>query len=204
MCIVNRLNRALPLLVGLALSIGAVGSGFLSGSDHLEGAQLAARWTSRVGLPIFLIAYLASSLYRLWRNELTAALIARRRQWGLAFTWTHSVHLVALTYFLTIAGTPPVLATVLGGGLAYLMIYLMALTSNNWSVKRLGANWKRIHSFGIHYIWFIYIVTYAGRFGDPGLQHIGFIGSGLLLGAFSLRLIARWKKPASKAAAGKS
>lgn len=192
----NRLNnRAVPLLVGLGLSIGAVGSGFMAGSDHLEGARLAARWTSRVGLPVFLLAYLASSLYRLWPGDLSKALIARRRQWGLAFAWTHSVHLVALIYFLTIAGTPPDIVTVLGGGLAYLMIYLMALTSNNWSVRRLGANWKRLHRFGIHYIWFIYLVTYAGRFGDPELQHIGIVGVSLLISAFSLRLIAKRRTP---------
>ncbi|MEP6010655.1 MAG: hypothetical protein ABJ237_05080, partial [Parasphingorhabdus sp.] len=125
------------------------------------------------------------------------ALIRRRRQWGLAFAWTHSVHLVALTYFLAIAGTPPDVVTILGGGLAYLLIYLMALTSNNWSMKKLGAKWKYLHSFGIHYIWFIYLLTYAGRLGDPQMSHIGIIGVGLLVLALLLRLITRWRKKSS-------
>ncbi|MFK7841021.1 MAG: hypothetical protein AB8B54_02045 [Sphingorhabdus sp.] len=191
------MSRTLPLLAGLGLSIGAVGLGFLAGSDHLEGARLAARWTSRVGLPLFLIAYLASSLHQIWRGNLTKALIRRRRQWGLAFAWTHSVHLVALTYFLAIAGTPPDVVTILGGGLAYLLIYLMALTSNNWSMKKLGTKWKYLHSFGIHYIWFIYLLTYAGRLGDPQMSHIGIIGVGLLVLALLLRLITRWRKRSS-------
>lgn len=187
------MSRALPLLVGLALSIGAVGFGFLVGPDHLEGARLAARWTSRVGLPVFLIAYLASSLDQFWSADLTRTLIRRRRQWGLAFAWTHSVHLVALTYFLVIAGTPPDATTILGGGLAYLMIYLMALTSNNWSMKKMGTKWKYLHRFGIHYIWLIYVLTYAGRLEDPALRHIGIIGVGLLVLALLLRLIAKWR-----------
>ncbi|MEO9601535.1 hypothetical protein [Parasphingorhabdus sp.] len=188
------MSRALPLLAGLALSIGAVASGFLIGANHLEGAQLAARWTSRVGLPVFLIAYLASSLHKIWPGDLTRTFIRRRRQWGLAFAWTHSVHLVALIYFLTIAGMPPEAVTILGGGLAYVMIYLMALTSNNWSMKKLGANWSRLHKFGIHYIWLIYLLTYAGRLEDPSLQHIGIIGVGLLILALILRIVARWRK----------
>lgn len=193
------MSRALPLLVGLVLSIGAVGFGFLAGPDHLEGARLAARWTSRVGLPLFLIAYLASSLHQIWQGDITRALIRRRRQWGLAFAWTHSVHLIALIYFLAIAGTPPDAVTILGGGLAYLMIYLMALTSNNWSMKKLGAKWKYLHRFGIHYIWLIYLLTYAGRLEDPQLRHIGIVGVGLLVLALLLRLITKWsKRPSSE------
>lgn len=193
-------SRWTPLLIGLLLSIGAVMAGFSVGTNHIEGAQLAARWTSRVGVPVFLTAYLASTLLRLKSNQLTKALVQRRRQWGLAFAWTHSVHLVALIYYLTITNMPPDLITVLGGGLAYFMIYVMALTSNNWSMRKLGKNWKRLHIFGIHYIWFIYTFTYAGRLADPDLRHIGIIGAGLLVLALALRLFVRWRKPAGQVA----
>jgi len=188
-------HRSMPLVIGLILSLGATGLGFAVGTDHMEGAQLAARWTSRVGVPVFLTAYLASSLVRLLKNRITIALMQTRRQWGLAFAWTHSVHLIALTYFLTIAGTPPDEITVLGGGLAYFMIYVMALTSNDWSMRRLGKNWMHLHRFGIHYIWFIYLFTYAGRLRDPDLQHVGIIGAGFFLAALALRWAAKWYKP---------
>ncbi|GAB5486706.1 MAG: protein-methionine-sulfoxide reductase heme-binding subunit MsrQ [Parasphingorhabdus sp.] len=188
------LNSSLaPLFAGFVLSIGAVGLGFTAGADHLEGAKLAARWTSRVGAPIFLIAYLASTFLRLSKNGLTRALMQYRRQWGLAFAWTHSVHLAALTYYLTIAGMPPDIATILGGGLAYLMIYVMAITSNNWSMRKLGKNWKRIHIFGIHYIWFIYLLTYSGRLSDSSLYHIGVVGSGMFILALLFRMTVKWR-----------
>lgn len=186
-------SRFAPLFAGVLLSFGAVGIGFMAGVDHLEGAKLAARWTSRVGAPIFLITYLASTFLRLSKNGLTKALVQYRRQWGLAFAWTHSVHLVALTYYLTIADMPPDAAAILGGGLAYFMIYVMAITSNNWSMKKLGKNWKRIHIFGIHYIWFIYLLTYSGRLSDPGLYHIGVIGSGAFILALLFRLAIKWR-----------
>lgn len=186
-------SRFAPLTFGFLLSVGAVGLGFTAGVDHLEGAKLAARWTSRVGAPIFLITYLASTFLRLSKIGLTKALMQYRRQWGLAFAWTHSVHLVALTYYLTIAGMPPDAATIVGGGLAYFMIYVMALTSNNWFMRKLGKNWKRIHTFGIHYIWFIYLLTYSGRLSDPGLYHIGVIGSGAFILALLFRLAVKWR-----------
>ncbi len=191
-------SRWTPLIIGLLLSIGAVGAGFITGTEHIQGAQLSARWTSRVGVPVFLTAYLASTLFRLSKNDLTKTLVRRRRQWGLAFAWTHSVHLAALIYYLVIAKTPPDLITVLGGGLAYFMIYVMALTSNNWSMKLLGKNWKRLHVFGIHYIWFIYVFTYLGRLADPELNHVGIVGSGILFGALIIRLYAKWRKPLEK------
>ncbi len=186
-------SRLAPLFAGFVLSIGAVGFGFAAGADHLEDAKLAARWTSRVGAPIFLIAYLASTFLRLSKNGLTKTLMQYRRQWGLAFAWTHSVHLVALTYYLTIAGMPPDIATILGGGLAYFMIYVMAITSNNWSMRKLGKNWKRIHIFGIHYIWFVYLLTYSGRLSDPSLYHIGVIGSGMFILALLFRMAIKWR-----------
>lgn len=188
-----------PLIVGLILSLGAVSLGFVVGSDHLEGARLAARWTSRVGVPLFLTAYLASTLWRLKKNQVTKALLQRRRQWGLAFAWSHSVHLLMLTYFFLLAGMSPALRTVVGGGLAYVMIYAMALTSNDWSQRKLGKNWQRLHRFGIHYIWFIYAFTYAGRLADSNMRLVAIVGTGLFLLALALRIFVwKWQKPSQE------
>jgi DMSO/TMAO reductase YedYZ heme-binding membrane subunit len=192
-------SRWTPLLIGLILSLAAVVLGFVIGSDHFEGARLAARWTSRVGVPLFLTAYLASALWRLKNNLVTKTLVQRRRQWGLAFAWSHSVNLLLLTYFLVLARTPQAVITVIGGGLAYVLFYAMALTSNDWSQRKLGKNWQRLHRFGIHYIWFIYTFTYAGRLGDPGMRHVGIIGTGLFLLALVFRIFAwKWQKPSHK------
>jgi len=186
-------NKATPIAIGAILSIGATLIGFRIGSDHIEGAQLAARWTSRVGVPVFLTAYLASSFMRLTKNNLTAAIMRTRRQWGLAFALTHSVHLVALICYLTIAGMPPDTITLLGGGLAYTLLYLMALTSNNWSVRLLGKNWKRLHVVGIHYLWLIYTFTYLGRLFDSELILIGVIGTSIMVLALLFRLTMKWQ-----------
>lgn len=156
-------SRLFPLWLGAFIAAAACVMGAMLGADQVEQWQLAARFTARVGFPVFITAYLASSLLALWPNDATRALVRYRRQWGLAFFLTHSVHLVALTGFNMLRDETPTLQTLLGGGGAYAIMYVMALTSNNASVKALGIWWKRLHKLGIHWLWFIFAFSYAGR-----------------------------------------
>ena len=192
-------RRATPLLLGLVFGLSAVALGLVVGATPAEQALLCARWTARAGLPLFLIAYLASSLLRLWPAQLTRALVRRRRQWGLGFALAHSIHLVALAINQVIFQDFRADITLLGGGLAYGLIYLMALTSNDWSVRRLGRNWKRLHSFGIHYTWLIFTLSYAGRFTDGDAAHFATatVLTPVMLGALCLRLWARLGRKSS-------
>lgn len=155
--------------------------------------MLAARWTARAALPLFLIAYLASSLLRLWPSPLTRALVQRRRQWGLGFALAHTIHLGALAYNVLVFA-PRSWETVIAGGMAYGAIYLMALTSNDASVRLLGRWWKRLHQFGIHYIWLIFTLSYAGRFTDGDADHFktAAVLTPVMIGALVLRLYARF------------
>jgi sulfoxide reductase heme-binding subunit YedZ len=89
-------RRSTPLLLGLIAGLLAVAAGLLAGGDAAERAGLAARWTARAGLPLFLIAFLASTFARRWPRPTTRALLRRRRQWGLGFALAHTIHLVAL------------------------------------------------------------------------------------------------------------
>jgi methionine sulfoxide reductase heme-binding subunit len=155
--------RRLPLALGLVASLLAVEAGLAASPDWIEGWRLAARWTARVGFPIFILTYSASSLLRLWPNALTKALVRDRRLWGLGFAASHTVHLAALIFFLQLIGEPPLLVTLLGGGLAYALLYAMALTSSNAAQRALGRNWKRLHTAGIHWLWAVFVFTYGGR-----------------------------------------
>ncbi len=185
-------SRLAPVWMAALLASLAVATGWLWGDDVLGQWQLAARYTARVGLPVFLIAYAASSLVRLWPGEVTKALLRHRRQWGLGFTLTHSVHLVVLTGYILLSGHPPTAATLAGGGGAYVMLYLMALTSNDASQRKLGIWWKRLHRLGIHWLWFIFAFSYFGRIMTPEKRLEGVILFGLCLVALGLRIWA-WR-----------
>jgi methionine sulfoxide reductase heme-binding subunit len=186
-------RRLMPIWLALIAGLLAVALGIALGEASAEQANLAARWTARAALPFFLIAYSASSLLRLWPNDVTRAFMRRRRQWGLGFALAHTIHLIALgTNLLVFQDFLPDI-TLLGGGLAYGLIYLMALTSNNWSMRKLGKNWKRLHTIGIHYTWLIFTISYAGRLGDKDMFLTGAIFTPILLGALGIRLYVLFK-----------
>jgi DMSO/TMAO reductase YedYZ heme-binding membrane subunit len=182
-----------PMYLGLLLGLAAMVAGLQAAADHTESWLLAARWTARVGFPIFLIAYSASALLRLWPSDLTKALVRKRRWWGLGFAASHTVHLYALvTYNMLLDHTPSV-STLIGGGGAYAILYVMAFTSNNAAMRVLGVNWKRIHTLGIHWLWFIFAFSYFGRVMSGKEMPYSAITLSLAIVALGLR-IAAWQK----------
>ena len=187
-------TRSTPLWLTLLIAVSAIIAALSFGHTPAEQALLAARWTARVALPVFLIAYLASSLLRIWPSELTKSLVRRRRQWGLGFALAHTIHLSALAINVLVFGPSREPETLVGGGLAYVFILFMALTSNNWSMKKLGKNWKRLHIAGIHYIWLIFAISYASRLGDPEKFLTGAVFTPVMLGALGVRLYAYFGK----------
>jgi DMSO/TMAO reductase YedYZ heme-binding membrane subunit len=156
------LIRYSPLVVaGVLLAASAwVGAGYFSGyEDYL---RYLIRETAYISSSFFLLAYLARPLLNLTAADFARVLMRIRRQLGLAAALAHTVHFGVVVAWVRFTGEVVEPATLLFGGLGFLMFWLLAATSNNASVQWLGPNWKRLHRFGIHYIWFIYIVTYAG------------------------------------------
>ena len=188
---------AATMLASLATVIGPL---ILFGVSE-RGLQLAARYTVRVSFPLFLLAYLAGPLVALWRTNLTRWLQKNRRYIGLNFAIAHTIHLGALSGYFVFIGVSPDAATLIGGGLAYILMFAMAATSNDWSVRKLGTNWRRLHSVGLHYLWFIFLITYMGRLseGEAGdrpedLFVVGVVGSALVFGALLVRLLGILKR----------
>jgi methionine sulfoxide reductase heme-binding subunit len=185
--------RAVPILLAGALAIAGVLAGFWLGTDHANHWLLASRYTARASFAVFLIVYSASSLLRLWPSTMTKALVRHRRQWGLGFALAHTIHLAALAYYNIIILNMPGLQALLGGGLAYGLMFVMAATSNNASMKAMGIWWKRVHTVGIHWIWFIFTFSYFGRLFDPERWMQSAVLFPLCMAALGLRVWA-WRK----------
>jgi methionine sulfoxide reductase heme-binding subunit len=186
----TRPTATLPL-VGLATAgaLAAIAIGFALGPTREDQWLLATRYTARFAFPIFLVAFTASAWARLLRGERTRELVRQRRGIGLGFAAAHTVHLGALaTYNVLIANVPSVV-TLAGGGVAYLAMYAMAATSNDASVRRLGRNWKRLHSFGAYWIWGIFTFSYATRVARGSLFFVPELA--LALAALALRFTVR-------------
>jgi methionine sulfoxide reductase heme-binding subunit len=186
------MGRRWPLALGLVAGFGALLLGLQLGKDPLEGWQLAARWTARIGFPIFILTYLASSLGRLWPSDLTRRIWRDRRWWGLGFAACHTVHLYALVTYNRLADHGSSVQTLVGGGGAYAIMYLMALTSNDAAMRALGRNWKRLHTLGIHWLWFVFTFTYFGRIADGRELPWAGVAFATALAGLALR-IAAWR-----------
>lgn len=196
-------TRAFPLWLfcgTLAASLATIACTFLLFGTSQEGLQFAARYTVRVSFPLFLLTYVASALAYLWRHNLSRWLLHNRRHLGLCFALAHTVHLGALTAFFIMIRETPGFETLFVGGGAYLAMFLMVVTSNNVSVSKMGRNWRRLHLFGMHYLWFVFAFSYLGRWmgsrGDAAedLSLVGFIGTSLCALALGLRIFVYWRK----------
>ncbi|NML93616.1 hypothetical protein [Novosphingobium olei] len=190
------MKRTWPLALGLALSLSALAAGLVMGTTPYLGWHLAARWTARVGFPIFLTTYLASSLVRLSPAPWSRSLARQRRWWGLGFAASHTVHLLALIMALRLDPAPRPLASLIPGGIAYLFILAMALTSNDAAMRALGRNWKRLHATGIHVIWLIFTLAYAKRIPVPETRQVGLVMTILALAALLARVLAHRRRGA--------
>lgn len=185
-------STALVIIAGLmALLIGVAGFA-ADGGWGIDGANAAARLTARWSFVWFLTAWTASSLAALrpggWRRDL----LRRRRAIGLSFAAAHFVHAGFFLLAILVFRVEPPLPTLIGGGTGYLFVALMAATSNDAALRRLGPRlWRMLHATGGWIVLFIFALTYAGRIAEhPGL---GIPATALIAAALALR-IAAWLK----------
>jgi DMSO/TMAO reductase YedYZ heme-binding membrane subunit len=78
----------------------------------------------------------------------------------------HFVHLVALTALFVHLQAVPDPITLIGGGIAYLLLTLLVATRNRAARQRLGQGWRVLHLTGCWYLWAIFTQSYLGRL-DP-------------------------------------
>ncbi|MCU0535660.1 MAG: hypothetical protein MUD14_17355 [Hydrococcus sp. Prado102] len=150
--------------------------------------------TGRAGTITFIAAFIASPLHKLFPNSLSRWLLKNRRFLGIAFGFQHLVfHLPAVIWFCAIAPVP--IDAIVTGGLGFIILIPMLITSFNAPMKWLGSrNWKILHKTGMFYLMFVFIISYfPGISGNPSLSKSYLINyapleSALLIGVF-LRII---------------
>jgi sulfoxide reductase heme-binding subunit YedZ len=187
-------NFALPATFLFLLLATAV----VFGKDGLseDSARLMIRVTAASSLFLFSLTFSASSLNQLLANGRWRPVMLARRQLGLSFALSHAVHLVAIVLLVEIAfaGDYSQLGDVIGGSVIYVFIFAMSLTSNNASVKLLGAKkWKALHKTGSYLIWVGLASSYVGSLMETGAWHYWLYVT-LALGLIPLRIWAFWDK----------
>jgi hypothetical protein len=188
-------------LVGaVAATIGALALLFAArdGFDP-AGLGMALRFTARTSLVLFLLAFCASSLRKLWPSPQTQWLLRNRRYVGLSFAASHGVHLAAILAFAATAphefreATSPV--TFIFGGIGYAFIAALAATSFDRTAAALGPRaWKVLHRTGVFYLWVQFTLSFV-KHHDGTAVYWGFLG--LLAAAMALR-VAAWLLPGAR------
>lgn len=138
------------------------------GGFDIEAVRLAIRTTARTSIVLFLIAFTASSVARLWPNSATRWILRNRRYFGLSFAASHFIH-AAMIATLAYADWPlfqelTQVASNVSGGIAYVFIALMAATSFDRAVAWLGPRkWQALHTVGAWYIWGSFVAANGKR-----------------------------------------
>src|SRR5687768_16144882 len=160
-------RRSLLVVVSVALVAMCAAILAIAGSDE-AGVRMVIRATARTSLVLFLGAFAASSLRRFVDAPFSAWLLRNRRYVGLSFAVSHALHLAAIAVvaarwphpFMEQSAQP---LTLVGGGLGYVFLALMVLTSNDVAVKTLGSKrWRMLHLVGSWLLWVIFLQSYAG------------------------------------------
>ena len=189
-----RLTWALVLAIAFGATAVAVAVGGVAGAN--EGIRITAR-TSAV---LFLLAFTASSAYRLWPNDMTKWVRRNRRYLGVAFAGSHLVHagfiiasviLSSARFKAGVARTPE--AVYVLDTIAYGFVIAMAITSFDQIANRMQyATWRRLHVTGNYVIWLTFFVAYWRR----GITYPLFYGPFLLivLAALVIRAVGKAKR----------
>ena len=134
-------------------------------SDSPPGFLLLwTRYSAHLAFAFLLLAFSASTLNAALGNKQTRGLVRYRRQLGLGFATAHTFHLVALILFLSNLEGYSVDASIAVAGFGYVVTALLAATSNDYSVRRLGPDkWKQLHTVGISILMLYFFVAFSGR-----------------------------------------
>lgn len=185
---------AVFLVAEAALAFAAFGAG-------AEGLQAVARYSGRLGLFWFGLAFAASAWHRLAPSPLTRLALSRRRQLGLAFGVHHLVHLGWLLAYLSAAGKALDPARAAGGLVGYVLLVAMMATSTDAAVRWLGRRrWQRVHRLGLWYLWIAFALTYVprlqGKVPDAGGGTAEFVACLLVIAALGSLRLAAFVRPA--------
>jgi methionine sulfoxide reductase heme-binding subunit len=157
-----------PLLALIGLALGLMAVVILAQDPGVDGVRRVIRATARTSLLLFCMAFIASAAWQYFPNAWTRWQRQNRRYLGLGFALSHGIHAAAIVYFAVLDPENFDITSNTGsrisGGIAYLFIILMSLTSFNRTAAWLGPRaWKILHTAGIYYIWTSFMIAFGKR-----------------------------------------
>ncbi|MEM6402837.1 MAG: ferric reductase-like transmembrane domain-containing protein [Cyanobacteria bacterium P01_D01_bin.116] len=182
-----RIVGFLALLVGTICAFVALIHGVSQ-----EGMRMAIRVTGRTSTILFVSAFIASSLQKIWKIPLSTWMLKNRRYLGLSMAVSHTYHAVALIalWFVTNGAAPQIEPL---GTLGYVLLIVLTVTSFKVPAKWLGKRgWKILHKTAMHYLWLGLLFEYGLKLSKSDYIALPFVI--LLVLAMVLRFAAGRRK----------
>lgn len=161
MALTSNQKNLTVFIATLGLVAGAAALYLAAAGNTGDNIRLALRGSARLAFLVLLVIFVARPLRQLLARPATATLLRNRRLLGIAFAGIHTAHLGLIFFrdytvpdfeFNMLASWP--------GGLAYLLIYLMLVTSFDRPARALGRrNWKILHKVGLYYVFLVFLPT---------------------------------------------
>ncbi|MBN8648553.1 MAG: hypothetical protein J0L55_11405 [Caulobacterales bacterium] len=168
---------------------------YLHSPIEIDGVRATIRLTARTSLTLFLLAFMASSLVKLFPSDFTKWILKNRRSFGLSFAFSHLIHAIAIyrlaSIDLALFKQLTNIVSYVAGGSCYFVIIMLAITSL-YPVRRLikPQTWVKIHTFGIWLIWAFFLINFGKRVPHNPMYLIAIAP---ILMALAIRLIAKRK-----------
>jgi DMSO/TMAO reductase YedYZ heme-binding membrane subunit len=169
---------------------------FYSKGFNEDSNRIVIRLTARMSGILFCLAFGASVIHAWLKNSFSWWVFMNRKFWGISFAIMHLVHLAFLVllqqYFHPVferAATTSLLA----GGLVYLFLVLMLLTSFSFFANKITTQrWKILHTAGGYWIWLIFMISYVKRVIRGSNEYIPLVVLFAII--LLLRIWKLWKK----------
>lgn len=169
----------------------------VNGTDE-DAIRFLIRYSSKFSAFFFALAFSASSINYFIKSNATRSLLKYRPHLGLIFGVFHSFHLgflIWLQYAIHPVFTLAKTSSLVGGGLAYVFMYLMVLTTFPQIRSKIDPNnWKRLHTIGGYWIWFIFIKTYLRKVTVQNEAHFLLMLLFIVLIVRLLQYFSKYKK----------
>ena len=152
------------------------------------------RMSVRVSWPILCVVFMASAVTKLWPGQRSQWFMINRRYIGLSFSAVMLWQIFFIVCLLRSGAQlfPPGIATlfIVSDILGYTLLLLMTVTSfSRFQIKISRLTWKRLHTFGLYYIWFIYFYSFPLGFYFSEKSYLKFQYSMFMVSAFVVLVV---------------
>ncbi|HZY80848.1 MAG TPA: hypothetical protein VFE50_15095 [Cyclobacteriaceae bacterium] len=178
----------------LLLEIVALLLGVISYGWNVEGLQAVTRFSGRVSLALF------SCIFLFYNHPAVDVRRILSDKFFLIFAIAHGIHLSELLSYLYFSGSPIIPVRLLGGMVAYAMIFAMPWIQRQFELSKITE--KRFNQAALiylYFVWFIFFMTYLprvrGELPNAGGSYKEFV---ILLGWVSIMMGFKWSQLLAK------